>query len=49
MEPDRVRILLKDIREARQAKCRELLQGLDESHLSVSTFWYPEYTTLMQV
>ncbi|CAG8708653.1 11821_t:CDS:2, partial [Acaulospora colombiana] len=42
MEPDRVRILLKDLREARQAKCRELLKGLDESHLSVSTIWHHE-------
>lgn len=29
MEPDKIRILLKDIREARQAKSRQLLLALD--------------------
>ncbi|KAG8755006.1 DNA replication protein psf2 [Serendipita sp. 396] len=33
MDPDKIRILLKDIREARQAKCRSLLLGLDGSYL----------------
>lgn len=34
--PDKIRTLLKDIREARQAKSREGLQKLDHSELSVS-------------
>ncbi|KAG8829608.1 DNA replication protein psf2 [Serendipita sp. 399] len=33
MEPDKIRILLKDIREARQAKCRNLLLELDGPYL----------------
>jgi hypothetical protein len=35
MEPDKIRILLKDIREARQAKCRELLRNLDATYVPV--------------
>ncbi|KIM21788.1 hypothetical protein M408DRAFT_80003 [Serendipita vermifera MAFF 305830] len=35
MEPDRIRILLKDIREARQAKCRELLRSLDSAYAPI--------------
>jgi hypothetical protein len=34
---DKIRSLLKDIREARQAKSREGLQKIDHSELSVST------------
>jgi hypothetical protein len=35
MEPDKIRILLKDIREARQAKCRQLLLDLDDAYVPV--------------
>lgn len=35
-EPDKIRSLLKDIREARQAKSREGLAKIDHSELSVS-------------
>ena len=35
MEPDKIRILLKDIREARQAKCRQLLLNLDDAYVPV--------------
>ncbi|KAG6817857.1 hypothetical protein H0H87_001689 [Tephrocybe sp. NHM501043] len=34
--PDKLRSLLKDLREARQAKSRDGLQSLDHSELSVS-------------
>lgn len=34
--PERIRSLLKDLREARQAKSREGLKTLDHSELSVS-------------
>jgi GINS complex subunit 2 len=33
--PDKLRSLLKDLREARQAKCRDGLKTLDHSELSV--------------
>jgi GINS complex subunit 2 len=33
--PEKIRSLLKDLREARQAKCRDGLQKLDHSELSV--------------
>jgi hypothetical protein len=33
--PDKIRFVLKDLREARQAKCRDGLQKLDHSELSV--------------
>jgi hypothetical protein len=33
--PDKIRLLLQDMREARQAKCRDGLQALDHSELSV--------------
>ena len=36
-DPDRIRILLKDIREARQAKIRTLFPGLGPYHLEVRT------------
>ena len=35
--PDRIRTLLKDIREARQAKSREGITKLDHSELGVSS------------
>ena len=34
--PEKIRSLLKDLREARQAKSREGLETLDHSELSVS-------------
>jgi hypothetical protein len=34
--PDKIRSLLKDLREARQAKSREGLQAIDHNELSVS-------------
>ena len=36
-DPDRIRILLKDIREARQAKIRTLFPDLGPHHLEVRT------------
>ena len=39
MEPDKIRILLKDIREARQAKSRQLLLTLDTPHTAVCIYF----------
>lgn len=36
ISPDRIRIILKDIREARQSKVRAGLQALNPVHLAVS-------------
>lgn len=37
--PDKLRSLLKDLREARQAKSRDGLKTLDHSELSVCVLW----------
>jgi GINS complex subunit 2 len=39
--PDKIRLLLQDLREARQAKSRDGLQKLDHSELSVSVTLFP--------
>lgn len=38
--PDKLRSLLKDLREARQAKSRDGLKTLDHSELSVRAIFY---------
>ena len=38
--PEKLRSLLKDLREARQAKSRDGLKTLDHSELSVSCYFY---------
>ena len=44
--PDRLRSLLKDIREARQAKSREGVKQLDHSELTVRTSYCDSRPTL---
>ncbi|KAM0752907.1 Psf2-domain-containing protein [Meredithblackwellia eburnea MCA 4105] len=44
--PDKVRILLKDIREARQSKVREGLQAINSTHLAMPNLSQMELTEL---
>lgn len=48
---DKIKSLLKDLREARQAKSRDGLQKLDHSELSVSSTWlaHRKFLTFIQL
>lgn len=48
-DPDKLRSLLKDLREARQAKSRDGLKSLDHVELSVSSTTYPLETRCSKV
>jgi hypothetical protein len=45
--PDKIRSLLKDLREARQAKSREGLQMIDHNELSVRLYPLPNRRLLV--
>jgi GINS complex subunit 2 len=46
---DKIKSLLKDLREARQAKSRDGLQKLDHSELSVRFIWLVHHRSLISI